>query len=139
MLYNSYKSKIEKIAKIVDKIKKHKVLILSVIGAILALYVSFLSVRGIITDDIKLSTPQIVYGQSVECSAGALFSEIGYEHKSADGSKWVEGLPTQAGDYSVRAYSKRTFGIKNYGRAVPLIIEPANLDVKIKEKPTFFS
>ena len=134
MLYKNYQTKIEKIAKIVDKIKKHKVLILSVIGAILALYVAFLSVRGIMTDDIKLSTPQIVYGQRVECSAGALFSKVGYEHKIADGNEWVDGLPTQAGDYSVRAYSKRTFGIKNYSRAVPLVIEPASLDVKIKER-----
>ena len=133
MLYKNYQTKIEKIAKIVDKIKKHKVLILSVIGAILALYVAFLSVRGIFTDDINLSTPQIVYGQRVECSAGALFSKVGYEHKLADGNEWIDGLPTQTGDYSVRAYSKRTFGIKNYSRAVPLVIEPASLDVQIKE------
>jgi len=133
MLYKSYKNKIEKIAKIIDIIKKYKVLILSVVGALLAMLITFLSVKGIVTEDFSVSTTQIVYGESVTYSADALFSKTYYEFREKDSNEWQEGTPSLAGEYFIRAYSKKAFGIKNYSEIKELKILKKQATISIKE------
>ena len=107
-MYKKYYNRMEKLAKMVETIKKHRVLIMAIIGALLAMLVAFLSVRGTLTEDISISSDQIVYGQQFECKSKALFGKTGYQYRTEDG-KWEDGLPSDAGEYFIRAYSVRTF------------------------------
>ncbi len=134
MLYKNYQTKIEKIAKAVDFVKRHKVPILSVIGAVLALFIAFLSVRGIITKPLQLSVSEVVYGGEYNCNAGALFRGVGYEFSAKGEEEWEDGLPEKVGEYSVRAYAKRTFGKKNYTDPVDLTISPKKIDVEVTSR-----
>ena len=131
MLYKNYKRRLERIAKIIDFSKKHKILILSCIGTLLALLIAFSAVRGVITSPIEISAPQIVYGQDVSCDAGALFRNVFFEYKSESDTEWKDGLPEKVGVYSVRGYAKRIFGQRSYTEEVSLTIEPKPVAVKV--------
>ncbi len=133
MLYQSYKNKIEKIAKIVDTIKKYEVLILSVIGALLAMLITFLSVKGITTEEFVLQTPEIIYGEELSYFSDALFSKTYYEFREGKSGEWQEGMPDKAGTYNVRSYSKKAFGIRNYSEEKKLVILPKSTEIKVKE------
>ena len=87
MLYKSYEQKIEKIAKIVEKILKYKILISCILGFILACVVALLSVRGMMTEDLVLSGKDFIYGESFSYSAEALMKDVSYEFYSAETGK----------------------------------------------------
>ena len=129
MLYRNYKKRLERIAKIIDFVKKHKVSILCCIGTLFALIIAFVSVRGTITSPIKLNSPKLIYGQEVSCEASALFRKVSYEHKLDGESEWEEGLPEKAGKYLVRGCSRRAFGIMSYTEEVALTIVPKHVEI----------
>ena len=130
MLYKNYKNRLEKIAKIIDFIKKHRTLILSCIGVLLALSIAFVAVRGTITSPINISSTEIVYGEQISCEADALFRKVDFEYKKDGESEWVGGYPEKAGAYLVRGYALNSFGSKNYTDEKAVIIKPKPIDLK---------
>ena len=131
MLYKSYQRKIERIAKIVDTVKKYKVLILSIIGTLLAVLSAFLAVKGMITSDLFVKEKQFVYGVSIERNANALFSNASYEYRIKGEDGWTDGMPFSVGIYEVRAVSVRTFGVKQYGQIRTVEIVPTRVEFSI--------
>ena len=130
MLYKNYKRRLERIAKIIDFIKKHKVLILCCIGTLFALIMAFVSVRGIITSPLKLSASKIVYGQEISGEANAFCRDVCFEYKLDGEDEWKDGLPEKAGTYLVRGYSRRAFGILNYTNEETVVIQQKALELK---------
>ncbi len=135
MLYSNYKKRLERIAKVIDFIKKYKVLILSCIGTLLALLIAFIAVRGMITAPLEISASEIIYGEEVSCEAGALFRGVNFEHKLENGDEWKEGLPEKVGVYSVRGYARRAFGQKSYTEELTLEIKPKKVQISVESLP----
>lgn len=131
MLYKSYQKKIERIAKFVDTVKKYKVLILSIIGALLAVLTAFLSVKGMMTNDLNFPINQFTYGYQIEGNAEALFGSVGYQYRLQGEQEWTDGTPNKVGVYEVRAVSNRTFNIKQYGDVNVIEIRPKDVNFYI--------
>lgn len=138
MLYKKYYNRMEKLAKVVETIKKYRVLIISIIGALLAMLIAFLSVQGMITEDITIKSDHIVYGQSFKCDSKSLFGKTGYQYRNIDDGKWIDGLPVEAGEYYIRAYSVRTFGIKNYGKSKPVTVDKKPLTISVENQAVVY-
>ena len=128
MLYQQYKSKIEKISAVLKKIFKYRVPIIIVLSAITLSVTVLLSLRGIVVTG-EIVNPVVMYGEEFEYDASAVLSgKISYEYRPVNG-EWRDKKPTKAGEYEVRAVSRRTFGIKSYGDALKFKIEKRPIEV----------
>lgn len=131
MIYEAYEARMRKIAAVLDKIRKYRVLIISVICAILALIAAFLGVKGMIIEAPTISESGYIYGDAIDFGGKALFGSISYEYKTADGD-WSEQQPYMPGDYLVRAVSERSFGIVDYGDELSWTIRPRELTIYVE-------
>lgn len=117
--YDSYVSKIEKIAKVKNFVTKHKIPFIVGAGIAVALITSFVSTKGVIVQDIVLPS-KIVYGSDFEFekdAIGLFGSEIYYEYR-LEGEDWTTQKPLKPGHYEVRAVSKNSFGGNIYGNVI---------------------
>ena len=134
MLYQEYKKKMLKFVKFLDGIWRHKVLILSGLTALIAIFITFLATKGIMLGKGELSKTEYVYGEKIEFSAKALFSKVEYEYKStADGSHWSTSEPHLPGEYKVRASANGSFGTKKHSKEYTFTITQREINVSINE------
>ena len=131
MQYIKYYEKITVVARIWGIIKRFRVLILSVIGACLALTSAFLGVRGCVYDVI--TCPETVsYGDSLTYDAAAFFRDVRYEYSEDAAFTTVWSTPPKyPGEYYVRAVSTSSFGKTRYGQIHAYTILPKNIDVRV--------
>ena len=131
MLYQKYEDKIKRIAKIKVAVYKYRYPILAGIALLLILTGWLLVEKGKINSDLVLSVPEIVYGESYDCSADIFLGTASYQFTSAGESdaEWADGLPTAYGEYKIRVKSRRTFGFYSYGEAVDFKITQKPLDI----------
>ena len=139
--YDTYQNKIKRVAAIKNFIVRFRALFIALFTAIIALVLTFIFIKGMITEDVVL--PQgVIYGDDFadEIKAPkALFSDAKYQFKrvkqennarlnakrAADDSdeyEWTYEIPSFAGDYLVRTVTKKTFGI-SYGSPKKFKIE----------------
>ena len=111
MQYDIYYEKVNKIAGFMKKVFKFMWLILLVLAIITAAVVTFLALRGNVTEDGKVDATY-VYGDSIEFTAKALFSKVKVQY-FVDGN-WVETPPTRPGTYKVRGVSRGGFVKEKY-------------------------
>ena len=128
MRYDSYESKIVKIAKFFKLIFKHRVKIIISTAIVFTVTAALLATRGIIVN-AKDCPDEIVYGEKLDYSAGAFISKTSYEY-SSDGDTWTTEHPIRPGDYYVRAAAKATFGMR-YGDPQPFRIVKKPIELKI--------
>ena len=129
MRYDSYESKIVKIANIFKFIFKHKIKIMISMAVMLTTTVTLLATKGIIVG-AKECPDEILYGETLEYSPGAFISDINYEY-SSDAENWTSEHPILPGSYYVRAVSNASFG-ERYGEPQSFRILPKPIEVKIK-------
>ena len=132
MNYDKYKSRIMYIAKIVDVIKKFRVLILSVVLAVTAIVTGLLAARGTVYGEDSIPT-QITYGEQLSLGADAFMSHVSYEFRREGDGEWTTQKPTRAGKYQIRPVAEATFGGKRYGDVCTLTILPKNIVVEVQE------
>ena len=131
MTYEAYESRMLKIAKVLDKIRKYRVLIISVLAAVLVAISTLVGIKGMIIEDAAAPSSPFVYGDSFEFSAKALFGEASFEYTLKGEDDWSSEPPILPGVYSVRAVSRRAFGIKSYGKIFSLEILPLEIVVNV--------
>ena len=137
MFYEDYEQKILKYANIKNKIMRFKALIISVIALISALTIAFLSTKGMVLKEITLPE-NIAYGDTIECSTDALFSDVlYYEYRAAGSTEWSQSIPTEAGEYYVRAVTDKAFG-KGYSKEKKFIILPKELAITIDSESVVY-
>ncbi len=127
MLYDRYQQKILKVVKVLGGIRRYRVLILSVLCAILALTAGFLATKGIVYNEDAYAA-EIVYGDELACPAKALFSKTHNEY-SVDGKTWSEDFPARTGEYYVRAVAKGSFGTLRHGEPQKITILPRPVEI----------
>lgn len=141
MIYDTYKAKIEYVAKILSVIKKYRVLIVSVLSAIVLSTAGAVTFSGTVYGESECPT-QIVYGERLPYQAKALFNTASLEFSSENGSEWFLTEPSAVGTYRVRAVSTGSFGDKRCGAEHTYTVVPKEVTVTVSdemvygEKPT---
>ncbi len=126
--YDSYKNRIEKLAKFKNFVVKYKFLIMGVLAVILGGASALMATKGMITTDITLSADTYTYGDSYTPTVGTAFlSDVGYEYSVQGSDEWTEQKPVKVGKYSVRAVSNKLVG-KGYGTPVDFEILPKKVE-----------
>ena len=115
MMYEAYEAKMKRVAEVLDRIRKYRVLIIICLTLILLAIGAFLFFNGMLITDAIAPDQPIVYGEAVEFRGEALFGKTKSQYKAEGGSDWTEGFPTLPGKYVVRLVSNRSFGFKQYG------------------------
>ena len=127
MRYDKYQQKILKVVKVLGGIRRFRVLILSVLSAMLVLTAAFLATKGIIYKEDSYAA-EVVYGDALSCPAKALFSKT-YNEYSVDGESWSEDFPARTGEYYVRAVAKGSFGSLRYGAPQKITVVPREIEI----------
>lgn len=131
MIYDKFKAKIDKFTAFLRVLKRFRILILSILGAILLVTGSLLATKGIIHGEINC--PQVIYyGQSFSLDSEAFMSDVTYEYRSEDGD-WTSKFPTEPGTYYVRAVADAAFGTKRYNHETEFVIRPKAVTVSVVE------
>ena len=133
MLYQEYKNKMSKFIRILEKISKFKVLIISVASIIVVLLTSFLATKGIILN-ATLGSETYVYGEHIDVSAGALFSNVDYEYLDENDKDWTNKAPIDVGKYKVRAVAYGSFGSRRYSSEFSFSIVPKTINIEVQEE-----
>ena len=136
MLYEEYEAKMKRVAEVLDRIRKHRVLIIICLTLILLAIGAFLFFKGTLLTDAIAPTEPITYGDTVEFRGKALFGRTKSQYKSQDG-EWVDGFPILPGEYTVRAVSNRSFGFKQYGAEQEIVILKRPLTVSISTNAVY--
>lgn len=125
--YDSYKNRIEKLAKFKNFVVKFKFLIIGVLAVIIGGISALLATKGMITADMTLSGDTFTYGQSYSpAGATAFLSDVNYEYSLQGTDEWTDKKPVKVGKYSVRAVTDKVIG-NGYGKTVNFEILPAEI------------
>ncbi|MDE7164888.1 MAG: transglutaminase-like domain-containing protein [Clostridiales bacterium] len=137
MLYNDYYRRMSKLMTFARAVKKHMLVILLSIFAVLAVTATLLATRGLVYDRDDCPA-QVEYGQSISYTAGAfLAGDVAYEYRADGSTEWGKTPPTRAGKYYVRAVSSRTGGAPSYGKVHAVTILPKKIDVSVGNTTVF--
>ncbi len=133
MLYERYLKRIFIVARILNTIRRFRVLI-SVVAAVAVVSTgTFMAVQGVVYDNVACPT-EIQYGDALPFEANAVFGDIRYEYASqAAPDNWLDQAPTLPGTYYVRAVSTSTFGTPRYGESHAYTIIPRSINVAVEQ------
>ena len=109
----------QKVAKLLSLILRHIVIILAAVGVLLALCVTLLALKGLVS--VPSGPVKIVYGEPFEHSSTCFLSDAIYEYREI-GGEWSENEPTRPGKYEIRAIGFGSFGTQKYS-------EPLRFDI----------
>ncbi len=124
--YDSYKNRIEKLAKFKNFVVKYKFLIMGVLAVIIGGVSALMATKGMITEDIVLADT-FTYGQSyAPTAASAFLSGVEYEYSLQGSDEWTDKKPVKVGKYSVRAVTDKVIG-NGYGKTLNFEILPAEI------------
>ncbi len=122
--YDSYKNRIEKVAKFKRFVFKFKFLFIGIFALIIAAITGLLVAKGSISGATVLSASEIYYGDAYEVTpASAFMSTTSVEYASEGSNEWSAEKPVKAGRYVARTVSKKTAG-KGHGAATSFEIKP---------------
>ena len=130
MLYESYKTKLAKINDFLKILRRFRILILSLLAFVVALLIVIFSVYGIVHDN-GFTSQDWTYGETLEYDASAAMTSVRFEYVPQGGDEWTDGLPVQAGSYTVRSYARNIFGGKRYGEEHTINIYPRAVELTI--------
>ncbi len=133
--YDSYKNRIEKLAKVKAFIVRFKFLIIGVLAVLIAGIASLLATKGMITSAMVLPT-QITYGEAYyPDGASAFLSDVTYEYCEQGTDGWTDKKPIKAGKYLARTVTNKAVG-KGYGDPVAYEILPKEIEFVFKNNET---
>lgn len=128
MLYEQYRSKIEKVADVLGTMRRYRILIICVCAFIAALTVTLLSVSGTVFDTAECPS-EITAGEELAYRAGAVFNYAGYEFCVNGSDAWTADMPTRPGEYLVRSVSRDIAGNPRYGKTHIFTVLPRTVTV----------
>ena len=137
MLYDKYQNKMKGVVRRLGKFRRHRVLILSVLCAVIALTAGFFATKGLMFGESDFA-PNIAYGDELDYSAKAMFGKVQYEYRAEGETEWSTEKPTKPGKFYVRSVAKSGFGKPRYGDEHSFTIAPKPLRVTIGESEILY-
>lgn len=132
MLYQEYKNKMMKLVRILEFIRKFRVLIISIVASVIILTGTFLITKGMVYSS-SLEKDTLEYGESLEFEANAVFGKVKYEYRFEDG-EWCDAPTDQIGEHSVRAVGQNVLGKNRYSKEYKYVITKRNLIIEVSEE-----
>ena len=131
MLYDKYKNKIQKVAKVTNFIYLFRFVFLSIFVLIVLFSITFISSKGRLKKGIEMPT-SISYGEDYEFKVKTFFGGglERFEYRSESSSEWTTEKPTKAGTYYVRAVTHKFVGNRKSSE-YKFTINKASLDINI--------
>ncbi len=135
MLYDAYENRIQKIARVLNFIRRHALILLSALALIVTAIAALLATKGIAGKAI--CPEQIYYGDSLPVEGYAFLSSVSFEFRSEDG-EWSDVQPHTPGTYFVRGVGKSITGKTRYGAESTFTILPRTLDVRVSDSTVVY-
>ena len=132
MIYEQYRAKIKKWAKVWATIKRFRVLILSVLITVTATVTGLLVARGTVYGTTDMPSV-ITYGDGFTYKAKSFMSKVSYEYSLVSSDEWTDEIPNVPGTYRVRAVTKAAFGGKRYGKAQQFTLQPKPVSLSVAQ------
>lgn len=128
MLYEEYEAKLEKEQSKRAHLFHFRFLILFSLLTIIAIVLSLLATKGIVTDS-KIAAKTYTYGEKISYSGSAFMSNCEYEFASQGEKNWSEEIPSKPGNYLLRPKARNGFGATYYGQEQSFTILPKKLNI----------
>ena len=129
--YERYEKRIHRLYQIISFIRKHSIAICSGIAALTVAVLSFLFCIGIFIGEI--SCEDFTYGDSPSFSSKAFLTDTSYQYaKNTENLQWSGTLPTEPGEYRIRAVSQNPFGMFRYSKEAVFLLLPRPLTLEIR-------
>ena len=130
MRYNKYEARMQVVGRMLDGIRRHKLLVAFVTAAVVALVLCFLGLIGMQSGEAKCA--DFVYGEEPPCSVKAFLSDLKYQYTAAEGTAdWSDRMPSLPGKYRIRAVSRNGFGKPVYSDEMVFTLLKRDLTVRI--------
>lgn len=124
--YLGYEARMRKLARRLQWLRRHLVLVLLALCALIAAFCCFLGQIGTFTAPLRCS--DCVYGEKQIVSCRAFLAKPGYEYATAEGA-WAGEFPSTPGTYRIRAVTRDGFGRPRYTPEQTFVLSPRPVSV----------
>ena len=132
-LYDEYKNRIEKLAKVKSKLHKFRFLICSALALVIGGSVGLMVAKGSYMSATELSATTVNFNEPFSITPAKAFlsskSSQSIQYAAADGV-WTDEVPYKAGKYQVRTVTPKLVGY-SYSKPVSLEILPLDAEFTI--------
>lgn len=135
MLYDAYESRIQKIARVLNFIRKHALILSIALALVVALIVTLLATKGLA--GATACPAEVTYGESISFESNAFLSDVTFEFRGENGT-WSAVQPHAPGKYAVRAVGISIGGEPRYGKESSFTILPRALDVQVSDSTVVY-
>lgn len=124
--YLGYEARMRKLARRLQWLRRHLVLVLLALCALIAAFCCFLGQIGTFTAPLRCS--DCVYGEKQIVSCRAFLAKPEYEYATAEGA-WAGEFPSTPGTYRIRAVTRDGFGRPRYTPEQTFVLSPRPVSV----------
>ena len=129
--YERYEKRIHRLYQIIAFIRRHIIAICSGIAALTIAVLSFLFCIGMFIGEV--SCEDFTYGDPPSFSSQAFLTDTSYQYaKNTENLQWSDVLPTEPGEYRIRAVSQNPFGMFRYSKEAVFLLLPRTLTLEIR-------
>lgn len=89
--YQQYENKIQKVAKIIKFIRRHRIALAAAFLTLAAVFFCLTYCMGIFTQDIECA--DLIYGEEMNFSAKAFLTDIRFEYAVSGSDSWTDTPP----------------------------------------------
>lgn len=132
MQYDSYHSKMKRVAAILSRVYRLRLPILIALAAVALVTAGLLAAKGFILVDTGCPD-EVEYGDKLKYTVVSVLSIPSYEYAESEEGPWSEEAPRYPGTYLVRARTRTTGGEFRYGKAHTYTVIPRAISPTVKE------
>ena len=136
MLYENYQKKLKRIATIISLVVKTLPIIFISIAVVAVVALSLVVAKGSVG---SVNCPdELIYGEQIECKAFGMLSKVTFEYCKVGTFEWTTEVPTEQGEYQVRAVGTTSFGGKRYSDAKTITVLPKEIEVFVADASVMY-
>ena len=121
--YSDYQKKLEPWVKAKNFLRRHAVILIVGASAAICAATALTSTKGIVSDT-QVVSERITYGEALSYGSSVFMGSASYEFSPADEESWSSVVPSDVGNYKMRAKGSNSFGGSYYGATHYFTIDP---------------
>ena len=129
--YQQYENKIQKVAKIIKFIRRHRIAFAAAFLTLAAVFFCLTYCMGIFTQDIECA--DLIYGEEMNFSAKAFLTDIRFEYAVSGSDSWTDTTPVIPGEYDIRAVSENLYGKERYSGTASFTLYARDAEIDIPD------
>ncbi len=129
--YQQYENKIQRIAKVIKFVRRHRIAFAVTFLTLAAVFFCFTYCMGIFTQDIECA--DLIYGEEMQLSAKAFLTDIRFEYAVSGSDSWTDTAPVIPGEYDIRAVSENLYGKERYSGTASFTLYTRDAEIDIPD------